>query len=243
MNSCGGNSVLDKKLAISRKIYFSNVRCLNFWFCSTHWRSRYALLWSVWSTFLAKCEMISMDYVCMCSSGPGQYNPSVKSFPPMALISSREDRFKVSVDTNPGPGAYQVNMLLKFYACETFLPPSLHEQPACSNHGFSVGMDVCVLGFSCVSIRLRVRVRWVCVSGVLQERPRLTLSHVLILWESIKFLPLTLRRAEGNWLLCKKNPNFNNFLWFRPISTDATRGRTMQFPAQGSFSLCGRICS
>ncbi|GLD54046.1 sperm-tail PG-rich repeat-containing protein 2 isoform X1 [Lates japonicus] len=39
--------------------------------------------------------------------GPGQYNPSVKSFPQMALISSREDRFKVSVNTNPGPGAYQ----------------------------------------------------------------------------------------------------------------------------------------
>ncbi|XP_068559670.1 sperm-tail PG-rich repeat-containing protein 2-like [Cebidichthys violaceus] len=37
--------------------------------------------------------------------GPGQYNPSVKSFPQMALISSREDRFKVSADTNPGPGA------------------------------------------------------------------------------------------------------------------------------------------
>ncbi|KAF1389214.1 hypothetical protein PFLUV_G00071110 [Perca fluviatilis] len=41
--------------------------------------------------------------------GPGQYNPSVKSVPLMALISSREDRFKVSVDTNPGPGAYQLS--------------------------------------------------------------------------------------------------------------------------------------
>ncbi|XP_054467525.1 sperm-tail PG-rich repeat-containing protein 2 [Anoplopoma fimbria] len=41
--------------------------------------------------------------------GPGQYNPSVKSFPQMALISSREDRFKVSEDTNPGPGAYQLS--------------------------------------------------------------------------------------------------------------------------------------
>ncbi|XP_029295949.1 sperm-tail PG-rich repeat-containing protein 2 [Cottoperca gobio] len=50
--------------------------------------------------------------------GPGQYNPSLKSFPQMALISSREDRFKVSMDTNPGPGAYQfspgiTNTLLK----------------------------------------------------------------------------------------------------------------------------------
>ncbi|XP_033476361.2 sperm-tail PG-rich repeat-containing protein 2 [Epinephelus lanceolatus] len=41
--------------------------------------------------------------------GPGQYNPSVKSFPQMALISSREDRFKVSVNTNPGPGTYQLS--------------------------------------------------------------------------------------------------------------------------------------
>lgn len=54
---------------------------------------------------------VGVDYVCMCSSGPGQYNPSVKSVPQMALISSREDRFKVSVDTNPGPGAYQVSIL------------------------------------------------------------------------------------------------------------------------------------
>uniref|UniRef100_UPI0037E895CE sperm-tail PG-rich repeat-containing protein 2 n=1 Tax=Semicossyphus pulcher TaxID=241346 RepID=UPI0037E895CE len=41
--------------------------------------------------------------------GPGQYNLSVKSFPKMALISSREDRFKVSMNTNPGPGAYQLS--------------------------------------------------------------------------------------------------------------------------------------
>ncbi|XP_070761176.1 sperm-tail PG-rich repeat-containing protein 2 [Enoplosus armatus] len=41
--------------------------------------------------------------------GPGQYNLSVKSFPQMALISSREDRFKVSMNTNPGPGAYQLS--------------------------------------------------------------------------------------------------------------------------------------
>ncbi|XP_022613329.1 sperm-tail PG-rich repeat-containing protein 2 [Seriola dumerili] len=41
--------------------------------------------------------------------GPGQYNPSVKSFPQMALISSREDRFKASMNTNPGPGTYQLS--------------------------------------------------------------------------------------------------------------------------------------
>uniref|UniRef100_A0A8P4KFC2 Sperm tail PG-rich repeat containing 2 n=1 Tax=Dicentrarchus labrax TaxID=13489 RepID=A0A8P4KFC2_DICLA len=41
--------------------------------------------------------------------GPGQYNASVKSPPQMALISSREDRFKVSRNTNPGPGSYQLS--------------------------------------------------------------------------------------------------------------------------------------
>ncbi|XP_070820107.1 sperm-tail PG-rich repeat-containing protein 2 [Chaetodon trifascialis] len=41
--------------------------------------------------------------------GPGQYSISVKSFPQKALISSREDRFKVSANTNPGPGAYQLS--------------------------------------------------------------------------------------------------------------------------------------
>ncbi|XP_034452330.1 sperm-tail PG-rich repeat-containing protein 2 [Hippoglossus hippoglossus] len=41
--------------------------------------------------------------------GPGQYDPSVKSFPQMALISSKEDRFKVSMNTNPGPGTYQLS--------------------------------------------------------------------------------------------------------------------------------------
>lgn len=66
---------------------------------------------------LAKYEKIylGVDYVCMFSSGPGQYNLSVKSLPQMALISSREDRFKVSMNTNPGPGTYQVKMLLKLY--------------------------------------------------------------------------------------------------------------------------------
>ncbi|KAM9858623.1 sperm-tail PG-rich repeat-containing protein 2 [Aulostomus maculatus] len=50
--------------------------------------------------------------------GPGQYNPREKPSPQMALISSREDRFKVSVNNNPGPAAYQLspsimNTLLK----------------------------------------------------------------------------------------------------------------------------------
>lgn len=82
---------------------------------------------------------VPVDYVCMCPSGPGQYNVSVKSFPQMALISSREDRFKVSTNTNPGPGAHQVNMLLKLHLTlmkHSYLPTHstwLLEQPTFSD--------------------------------------------------------------------------------------------------------------
>lgn len=90
---------------------------------------------------------LGVDYVCVCvcSSGPGQYDLNVKSFPQMALISSREDRFKVSMNTNPGPAAYQVNMLLKLCLTlvkHSYLPNTLLDDS---------------LDFN-VSIRPRVRV-------------------------------------------------------------------------------------
>lgn len=44
----------------------------------------------------------------LLSSGPGQYDIRVASHSQMALITSREDRFKVLTDANPGPAAYQV---------------------------------------------------------------------------------------------------------------------------------------
>uniref|UniRef100_A0A3Q0R4X3 Sperm tail PG-rich repeat containing 2 n=1 Tax=Amphilophus citrinellus TaxID=61819 RepID=A0A3Q0R4X3_AMPCI len=44
--------------------------------------------------------------------GPGQYNPSVKSSPKLALMSSREDRFKVSKNIIPGPDTYWVTKLI-----------------------------------------------------------------------------------------------------------------------------------
>ncbi|XP_067467411.1 sperm-tail PG-rich repeat-containing protein 2 isoform X1 [Thunnus thynnus] len=59
------------------------------------------------------------DFFLQCDPsvpGPDRYNPNVKSFPQMALISSREDRFKVSVNTNPGPGSYQVGVWRKMTA-------------------------------------------------------------------------------------------------------------------------------
>lgn len=65
--------------------------------------------------FKLRCGLYSSVDVFLL--GPAQYHPSVKSFPQMALICSREDRFKVSMSVNPGPGTYQVSNL-----CEAFLP-------------------------------------------------------------------------------------------------------------------------
>uniref|UniRef100_A0A3B4Y7C8 Sperm tail PG-rich repeat containing 2 n=1 Tax=Seriola lalandi dorsalis TaxID=1841481 RepID=A0A3B4Y7C8_SERLL len=97
--------------------------------------------------------------------GPGQYNPSVKSFPQMALISSREDRFKASINTNPGPGTYQVKMMVKmvFHPC----------------------VCVCVCVFLCMCVCVCVCVcLCVCVCVCLvhaREAVCLTLSYVVIL--------------------------------------------------------------
>ncbi|KAJ7994335.1 hypothetical protein DPEC_G00264800 [Dallia pectoralis] len=44
--------------------------------------------------------------------GPGQYSPVIKSSPQMALIVSREDRFKGPKNTNPGPGTYELSQAL-----------------------------------------------------------------------------------------------------------------------------------
>ncbi|XP_057688184.1 sperm-tail PG-rich repeat-containing protein 2 [Corythoichthys intestinalis] len=50
--------------------------------------------------------------------GPGEYNPSVRCSTSMALMTSRDERFKDTTNTNPGPAAYQLspglmNTLLK----------------------------------------------------------------------------------------------------------------------------------
>lgn len=72
---------------------------------------------------LATYKINSLWMMCRCVLlGPGQYDLRVKSFPQMALITSRDDRFKVSANTNPGPGAYEVNMLLN-YSLVTLLKP------------------------------------------------------------------------------------------------------------------------
>ncbi|XP_077417044.1 sperm-tail PG-rich repeat-containing protein 2 isoform X2 [Vanacampus margaritifer] len=41
--------------------------------------------------------------------GPAEYNPSLRSSPPMSLMPSREERFKETTNTNPGPAAYQLS--------------------------------------------------------------------------------------------------------------------------------------
>ncbi|XP_073323022.1 sperm-tail PG-rich repeat-containing protein 2 isoform X2 [Pagrus major] len=89
------------------------------------------------SCFLSAAPRANFFLPCDPSlPGPGRYNLSVKSFPQMALISSREDRFKVSMNTNPGPGAYQLspgmmNTLMKGTFNATLNNPLV---PCCSPH-------------------------------------------------------------------------------------------------------------
>ncbi|KAI7813410.1 sperm-tail PG-rich repeat-containing protein 2 [Triplophysa rosa] len=45
--------------------------------------------------------------------GPGHYSPDVKSSSMLALIGSKEDRFKCWKDISPGPGAYELSPGLK----------------------------------------------------------------------------------------------------------------------------------
>ncbi|XP_061789371.1 sperm-tail PG-rich repeat-containing protein 2 [Nerophis lumbriciformis] len=62
------------------------------------------------SSFLSAAPRHASFLQCVHNGpGPGCYNPVVKSSPPMALMASREDRFKVSMNTNPGPAAYQLS--------------------------------------------------------------------------------------------------------------------------------------
>ncbi|XP_019907848.2 sperm-tail PG-rich repeat-containing protein 2 isoform X2 [Esox lucius] len=65
------------------------------------------------SSFLSASQRDSPFLPCDPDApGPGQYSPDVKSNPQMALIVSREDRFKCSKNTNPGPGTYELSQAL-----------------------------------------------------------------------------------------------------------------------------------
>nr|XP_015195799.1 PREDICTED: sperm-tail PG-rich repeat-containing protein 2 isoform X2 [Lepisosteus oculatus] len=44
--------------------------------------------------------------------GPGQYSPLMKSSPKMALIGSKDDRFKEPKGSTPGPGAYELSPVI-----------------------------------------------------------------------------------------------------------------------------------
>nr|XP_057927095.1 sperm-tail PG-rich repeat-containing protein 2 isoform X4 [Doryrhamphus excisus] len=62
------------------------------------------------SSFLSAAPRHASFLECAHSGpGPAHYNPGLKSSPPMTLMASREDRFKVSMNTNPGPAAYQLS--------------------------------------------------------------------------------------------------------------------------------------
>ncbi|XP_035514116.1 sperm-tail PG-rich repeat-containing protein 2 [Morone saxatilis] len=68
--------------------------------------------------------------------GPGQYNASVQSPPQMALISSREDRFKAFRNTNPGPGSYQLSPSIMNTVMKGTFNVTLNNPlgPCCSPH-------------------------------------------------------------------------------------------------------------
>lgn len=68
------------------------------------------------------------------------------SHPQMALITSRQDRFKVSTDSNPGPAAYQVtNPEMSLYCWILIV--------SCLNESFTI--DVCNVEQSGKKINLR----------------------------------------------------------------------------------------
>lgn len=180
----------------------------------------------------------------MCSSGPGQYNPNVKSFPQMALISSREDRFKVSVNTNPGPGAYQVKMQLKLHFTlikqrgkKNYFPFYAHI-PHDSNFQYEE-VQRCASGCVCPWILMCLCTTklwdcaemWLCAHGpccvcicVFGAFTRCCMSDIILYCNPLRIYHISLCDLElcrRNWLLCKKkkkNPNLNKFLWFHPIS-------------------------
>ncbi|RXN22305.1 sperm-tail PG-rich repeat-containing 2 isoform X1 [Labeo rohita] len=58
--------------------------------------------------------------------GPTHYNPDVKSSPKLALIVSKEDRFKSPKDKTPGPGAYERKESMKEVLCDRMTPALLH---------------------------------------------------------------------------------------------------------------------
>ncbi|KAM9822084.1 sperm-tail PG-rich repeat-containing protein 2 isoform 1-T1 [Syngnathus typhle] len=61
------------------------------------------------SSFLSAAPRHTDSFLCNVHTGPGpgEYNPSVRSSPPMSLMASREERFKETTNSNPGPAAYQ----------------------------------------------------------------------------------------------------------------------------------------
>ncbi|XP_054629034.1 sperm-tail PG-rich repeat-containing protein 2 [Dunckerocampus dactyliophorus] len=62
------------------------------------------------SSFLSAAPRHASFLQCVHSGpGPAHYNPGVISSTPMVLMASRENRFKVSMNTNPGPAAYQLS--------------------------------------------------------------------------------------------------------------------------------------
>ncbi|XP_050965225.1 sperm-tail PG-rich repeat-containing protein 2 isoform X1 [Labeo rohita] len=59
--------------------------------------------------------------------GPTHYNPDVKSSPKLALIVSKEDRFKSPKDKTPGPGAYELSPVIMDTVLKGTFNVTLHD--------------------------------------------------------------------------------------------------------------------
>lgn len=214
--------------------------CLHHFVCLWEYTSLSCLCWSSRNViiYLLVCVYTVGD-VCMCSSGPGQYDLSVKSFPPTALISSREDRFRVSMNTNPGPSAYQVNMLLHLHVTllKHYFPTHSHstsllDQPTFSNSALtSVYVWTHLLSEFTSYISM-----WPIVSICSNATDILYVSEYLMFWLSWRG-----RNCLLCWIILIFKPNFSSFCGFGTIATEETQSWVMWFLAQGSsFSHCER---
>ncbi|KAL4660854.1 sperm-tail PG-rich repeat-containing protein 2 isoform X1 [Arapaima gigas] len=84
-------------------------------FEKTHGRSSYSLPRNKEArrrqgSFLSSAPRSSSFFCCNSDiPGPGQYSPATKSSPNLALMVSRQVRFKDSRDETPGPGTYKLS--------------------------------------------------------------------------------------------------------------------------------------
>ncbi len=79
--------------------------------------SAHGLLTKHGGLFYNSSIQAKLDVVYLWFSGPADYSPDVKSVSKLALIVSKEDRFKSPKNETPGPGAYEVGIAYIYVKC------------------------------------------------------------------------------------------------------------------------------